>query len=597
MKLVVGCYSQLPFGTPEMELEQVLSNVIKPLLTMIYQKPQYKLILKLSMNEVLWFEEKHPEVNMLIDDLVRKGQIELLTGFYFDCLPINIPPHERSAQIEKTTTFLRKRFSKRSRGLFCYNQNWSPSIVSTMKVCSLKYVVISTWSHSLRKVMEKKPFFMNEMGNTVTVFPTDNRYNELLANFFMEGNAENSFNDFLSGIRDISPDKNCGVNTIMLNADQMLISTETWNVFGEIYSKFEELGTSSCLLNEIDLQNDIWKRYHLREDCYGFDYQAEREGDFQSILLKDKQLNQLYGRQLAIRDMIKSTKKSAEGRKRIDQLLMQSSTGAPFEGVFRKFPPIIRKIEKTLSEIEGIIANKCPHVYYHEFDIDIDRIPEYIYRNKRYFAFLDRKGASISNLTIINNGINQVQNDNSNLFTDFFVLDNGNQKAVRKVFDITLLDKRYNEFLLNSNSIRVGNRTINIQKHFKFRSSTIVLETQITNISSDNFDCVHGIEIPIVFSSSDGIFFIPGDPIQPLKEETKTKKFVIHDIPTKNIIFIATSAELTFHSNQITKNYYTPVGLQKINMYTNITLKENLHLEPGESKTLTIGLRIEKNKI
>ncbi|HLW21775.1 MAG TPA: DUF1926 domain-containing protein, partial [Sphaerochaetaceae bacterium] len=145
MPFIVGAYSQLPPGTPLPILERALAEVYKPVLTYIYKHPELKLHFHVPGTVLEWFEQNHPEMNMLIADLVKKDQLELLSGSYQEQVLSILPAKDRSSQLETTTTFIRKRFGKRPRTAWFFNQIWNPSFVSTMAMGALDRLVISSY--------------------------------------------------------------------------------------------------------------------------------------------------------------------------------------------------------------------------------------------------------------------------------------------------------------------------------------------------------------------------------------------------------------------------------------------------------------------
>ncbi|MCF0238808.1 MAG: hypothetical protein HUK24_09420, partial [Sphaerochaetaceae bacterium] len=185
MKYIIGAYSQLPFSSSNEEMEALLSKQLKPILTKVYGNKDYSLLLRLSPAEFEYFETKHPEINMLISELCKRGQIELLTSSYNDvALPL-IPNHEISTQVEKTTTYIRKRFTKRPKGLWCYNQYFSPSVLSIMNLCSLDYIIISGTNNCDSYVYDC-PFNMTELGRSTIIIPFDDRLSKETESFYIQ---------------------------------------------------------------------------------------------------------------------------------------------------------------------------------------------------------------------------------------------------------------------------------------------------------------------------------------------------------------------------------------------------------------------------
>ncbi len=154
----------------------MVSKQLKPLLTMVYNTKDIKLLFRLSIAEFDYLETFYPEINMLINELTRRSQMEILTSSYYDVILSLIPTHERASQVEKTTTYIRKHFSRKPRGLWFYNQVFNPTSIPVVGLCGLDYTVISTYNQISNSVEATKPFYTDEMGKDVLVFPIDDRF-------------------------------------------------------------------------------------------------------------------------------------------------------------------------------------------------------------------------------------------------------------------------------------------------------------------------------------------------------------------------------------------------------------------------------------
>ncbi len=184
MKYIIGAYSQLPKGSSKEEFETLVSKQLKPLLTMVYGNSDMKLLFRLSIAEFEYLETYYPEINMLINELCRRGQVEILSSSYYDVVLSLIPTHERSSQIEKTTTYIRKNFSKKPRGLWLYNQVFNPTILPVLSLAGLNYIVISTYNQIQNRVETTRPFYTEELGKESLVFPIDDRFSKLTADLY-----------------------------------------------------------------------------------------------------------------------------------------------------------------------------------------------------------------------------------------------------------------------------------------------------------------------------------------------------------------------------------------------------------------------------
>ena len=183
-KIILGLYNQKPLGTQVEDLEYCLLHCYKPLLTYLYTHKDIKFVFYISIIIFEWFENNYPEINMLINDMVKRKQLEILTGGYYDPILTTLPLKDRALQIEMSTTFLRKRFGKRSKGLWITDQIWEPSLISTLTSCGINNVLINT-SNKIQKKEVLAPFTMQEMGKRVNIFPISKEFSDaVLSNNF-----------------------------------------------------------------------------------------------------------------------------------------------------------------------------------------------------------------------------------------------------------------------------------------------------------------------------------------------------------------------------------------------------------------------------
>lgn len=116
INLVLGTSNCIATGTSEAQIEQLYQRAYKPFLTTLYTFPEISLTLHYNGVLLEWFQDNRPEFVMLLNEMVKRGQIELLGGtFYETVLPL-IPSSDRTAQVEMLTTLMRRRFGKRPRG-------------------------------------------------------------------------------------------------------------------------------------------------------------------------------------------------------------------------------------------------------------------------------------------------------------------------------------------------------------------------------------------------------------------------------------------------------------------------------------------------
>jgi len=73
MKMILGFYSQQLEGSNRESIERVVNSALKSLLQKLYNNSNFKINLHISGFLMVWIEINQPEINTLINTLVRKG--------------------------------------------------------------------------------------------------------------------------------------------------------------------------------------------------------------------------------------------------------------------------------------------------------------------------------------------------------------------------------------------------------------------------------------------------------------------------------------------------------------------------------------------
>ncbi|MCL1958224.1 MAG: alpha-amylase, partial [Spirochaetes bacterium] len=116
MYMILGSHAHVPSGADEKEYEFVYEKKMRPFITNLYRYSNIKAVLHYSGVLLYWVERTHPELFMLIEDMVSRKQAEILSGGFYEPMFPLIPLQDRIGQMELLTTYLRKHFGKRPVG-------------------------------------------------------------------------------------------------------------------------------------------------------------------------------------------------------------------------------------------------------------------------------------------------------------------------------------------------------------------------------------------------------------------------------------------------------------------------------------------------
>lgn len=106
--------------------------------------------------------------------MIKRGQIELLGGTFYETVLPMIPASDRAAQIELLTTQIRRTFGKRPRGAWVTELIWEPSMPSSLNRSGMEYIFLED-NHfidaGLRENELLEPVLTEDQGKMLLVFP------------------------------------------------------------------------------------------------------------------------------------------------------------------------------------------------------------------------------------------------------------------------------------------------------------------------------------------------------------------------------------------------------------------------------------------
>jgi len=642
MPLIVGAYSQLSPGTPLYILERALAEVYKPVLTYIYKHPDLHLHLYLPGTILEWFEQNHPEMNMLIADLVKKEQIELLTGAYQQQILHILPGKDRSGRLETTTTFIRKRFGKRARTAWFFNQIWNSSFVSTMNMGMLDRLVISSHDRLHDLVVATEPFVMQDMGKTIEVFPSDDRIDGLVHDI---GTGSKGYKEFLETLQALRFDDGDHHVTIMVNLDRLLQATALQpslppvselfaTILDQVGSQVVDKGT--VLLSTIPL-GTLSTHGYLNSGWYGRDTTLKDIGSFNGMFIKYDELNHLYGRLLYLMDLARLYRKNKDTKKRVENLLVRAGSGGAFVqdssgGCYRS--SYRKQIYRYLNEAERILQASEEIPYPRELDMDFDRKDEMVWLGKNLQVVVDPKGGTLAEINHLPTGWNYGDTfsgyaaeaerlsfhslrDGSfqRSFNDVFLphdakLEHYTKNLPRQTFDtsdatysLEVPDKTQNEIATECafEHVPFGIGEVVLTKRYRFRTHTIVVDFSLVNNGKHRSRGLFGSELNLSVGIKDGppsLYTVEKSRNRSLADgrvvAPNLKNVRIPDPLNKTLLSFASDIRFTLHKEDYSVKLATVVGMEVLYQYTQVLPLWEFDLAPGERMEWTIGFRIER---
>jgi alpha-amylase len=140
MKFIFCLHYHQPEGTPARELDDAYARAYWPVLQTIAQHPGVRVVLHHSGCLMENCIARKPEYLTLLEELVQRGQVEILGSAIYEPILPAIPERDRVEQIRAYSDLLEDTFGVRPRGAWLAERVWEPSLPRSLARAGIEYV-------------------------------------------------------------------------------------------------------------------------------------------------------------------------------------------------------------------------------------------------------------------------------------------------------------------------------------------------------------------------------------------------------------------------------------------------------------------------
>jgi alpha-amylase len=142
INLLFAVHNHQPAGNFEEVFRTGWKNCYGPFLAMLEKYPQFRLSLHYSGSLLEWLEENRPEFLQRLRVLVARGQVEVLSGGFYEPLLPFIPQKDAVGQIDLLSQYLGEKLNARPQGFWLPERVWMPTLPKTIAPSGLKYTIV-----------------------------------------------------------------------------------------------------------------------------------------------------------------------------------------------------------------------------------------------------------------------------------------------------------------------------------------------------------------------------------------------------------------------------------------------------------------------
>ncbi len=182
VRLIFGVHSHQPLGNLDEVVQRALDHAYAPFLETLARHPSVKAVLHYSGCLCEWLDTHAPEHLDRIARMARAGQVELLTGAFYEPILALIPERDRVGQIRLQTRYIKERLGATARGMWLPERVWEPTLPGSLREAGVEYALLDDY-HFLA-AMDGDPvggyYTTEDQGDTVRLFPISERLRYLI---------------------------------------------------------------------------------------------------------------------------------------------------------------------------------------------------------------------------------------------------------------------------------------------------------------------------------------------------------------------------------------------------------------------------------
>ncbi|MBN1407302.1 MAG: DUF1926 domain-containing protein [Calditrichaceae bacterium] len=178
INFLFGIHNHQPIGNFDFVFEEAFQKSYLPFIQILENHPKIRIAVHFTGILLDWIETNHPDYLIKIKNMVAQGQIEILTGGYYEPILAVISRKDRYGQITKLTNSVKRYFNYEPEGMWLAERIWEPTLPSTLAEANIKYTILDDTHFKYAGLHEENlhGYYMTEdLGNTVSLFPISKR--------------------------------------------------------------------------------------------------------------------------------------------------------------------------------------------------------------------------------------------------------------------------------------------------------------------------------------------------------------------------------------------------------------------------------------
>ncbi len=175
INFLFAVHNHQPVGNFDHVIEHAYRCAYQPFLDLLEKHPTIEIALHYTGNLAEWLFQHHPTILKQLKRLVKRKQVELMTGAYYEAILPIIPDEDKIGQITKLTKFLQKQFEYQPTGMWLAERVWEQHLTKPIAQAGVRSVVIDDTHFQYAGLKDNELlgyYITEELGTPLHIFPS-----------------------------------------------------------------------------------------------------------------------------------------------------------------------------------------------------------------------------------------------------------------------------------------------------------------------------------------------------------------------------------------------------------------------------------------